>query len=146
MTTTMRDPYLDTLVTLGRHLEFYDPDGHRYGIPTYPWKMAPLHLRTLRQLTAEGLRPGGQGVQAQVLWCSRRHGAPGVRAAYLYDVRFALPKRIAGAVWQAARSLEPVEVGFGTGACPIVVNRRASVPPGRVVVGHGSGGTLPAAC
>ncbi|MCK2221923.1 hypothetical protein MF672_050165 [Actinomadura sp. ATCC 31491] len=52
-------------------------------------------MRTLRQLTAEGLRPGGQGVQAQVLWCSRRHGAPGVRAAYLYDVRFALPKRTA---------------------------------------------------
>ncbi|MEU8402709.1 RRQRL motif-containing zinc-binding protein [Nonomuraea sp. NPDC048892] len=72
---------------------FWDPTGDRYGIPTYPWKMAPPHLRTLRQLTAEGLRPGGQGVQAQVLWCSRRYGAPGVRAAYLYDVRFALPKR-----------------------------------------------------
>ncbi|WP_302893434.1 RRQRL motif-containing zinc-binding protein [Actinomadura luzonensis] len=74
---------------------FWDPAGDRYSIPTYPWKMAPPHLRTLRQLTAEGLRPGGQGVQAQVLWCSRRHGAPGVRAAYLYDVRFALPKRTA---------------------------------------------------
>ncbi|MGN9845072.1 RRQRL motif-containing zinc-binding protein [Nonomuraea sp. H19] len=76
---------------------FWDPAGERYGIPTYPWKMAPPHLLTLRQLTAEGLRPGGQGVQAQVLWRSRRHGAPGVRAAYLYDVRFALPKRTATA-------------------------------------------------
>ncbi|MEU8364365.1 RRQRL motif-containing zinc-binding protein [Nonomuraea sp. NPDC048882] len=74
---------------------FWDPTGDRYSIPTYPWKMAPPHLLTLRQLTAEGLRPGGQGVQAQVLWCSRRYGAPGVRAAYLYDVRFALPKRTA---------------------------------------------------
>ncbi|MEU7863064.1 RRQRL motif-containing zinc-binding protein [Nonomuraea sp. NPDC049141] len=74
---------------------FWDPTGDEYGIPTYPWKMAPPHLRTLRQLTAEGLRAGGQGVQAQVLWRSRRYGAPGVRAAYLYDVRFALPNRIA---------------------------------------------------
>lgn len=72
---------------------FWDPTGERYGIPTYPWRMAPSHLLTLRQLTALGLRPGGQGVQAQVLWASRRYGAPGVRAAYLYDVRFALPKR-----------------------------------------------------
>ncbi len=74
---------------------FWDPTGSRYGIPTWPWRMAPPHLMTLRQLTAAGLRPGGQGVQAQVLWRSRRYGARGVRAAYLYDVRFALPKRTA---------------------------------------------------
>ncbi|MBB6473269.1 RRQRL motif-containing zinc-binding protein [Sphaerisporangium rubeum] len=74
---------------------FWDPAGEKYGLPTYPWQMAPAHLLTLRQLTARGLRPGGQGVQAQILWRSRRHGAPGVRAAYLYDVRFALPKRTA---------------------------------------------------
>jgi hypothetical protein len=74
---------------------FWDPAGSRYGIPTYPWRMAPPHLATLRQLTAAGLRPGGQGIQAQILWRSRRHGAPGVRAAYLYDLRFALPKRAA---------------------------------------------------
>ncbi|WP_157254962.1 RRQRL motif-containing zinc-binding protein [Nonomuraea typhae] len=73
---------------------FYDPAGERYGIPTYPWRMAPPHLRTLRQLADEGLRPGGQGVQAQVLWRSRRYRARGgIRPAYLYDVRFALPKR-----------------------------------------------------
>ncbi|WP_406319137.1 hypothetical protein OHA77_17685 [Streptosporangium sp. NBC_01639] len=74
---------------------FWDPTGTRYGIPTYPWRMAPPHLLTRRQLIAEGLRPGGQGVQAQILWASRRYGAPGVRAAYLYDTRFALPKRTA---------------------------------------------------
>ncbi|MBB3728123.1 RRQRL motif-containing zinc-binding protein [Nonomuraea dietziae] len=74
---------------------FWDPTGKRYGIPTYPWRMSPPHLLTIRQLAAEGLRPGGQGVQAQVLWRSRRHSAPGVRAAYLYDIRFALPKRAA---------------------------------------------------
>ncbi|GAA3180602.1 RRQRL motif-containing zinc-binding protein [Nonomuraea roseoviolacea] len=73
---------------------FWDPSGARYSIPTYPWQMAPPHLLTLRQLAARGLRPAGQGVQAQILWRSRRYRAPGgVRAAYLYDVRFALPKR-----------------------------------------------------
>ncbi|MFC6081670.1 RRQRL motif-containing zinc-binding protein [Sphaerisporangium aureirubrum] len=81
---------------------FWDPTGDRYGIPTYPWRMAPPHLLTLRQLATHGLRPGGQGVQAQILWCSRRHGAPGTRAAYLYDVRFALPKRVPTAAQLAA--------------------------------------------
>ncbi|MGK5559062.1 RRQRL motif-containing zinc-binding protein [Actinomadura kijaniata] len=72
----------------------YDPTGARYGIPTYPWGMAPGHLMTLRQLAACGLRPGGQDVVAQVLWYSRRHSRQvRVRAAYLYDVRLALPKR-----------------------------------------------------
>ncbi|GAA3669121.1 hypothetical protein GCM10022224_036570 [Nonomuraea antimicrobica] len=73
---------------------FWDPTGARHSIPTYPWQMAPAHLLTLRQLAARGLRPGGQGVQAQILWRSSRYRARGgVRAAYLYDVRFALPKR-----------------------------------------------------
>ncbi|GII91158.1 RRQRL motif-containing zinc-binding protein [Sinosporangium siamense] len=75
---------------------FFDPAGRRYGLPTWPWRMAPPHLMTRRQLTAAGLRPGGQEVVGQVLWASRRYRAPGgVRAAYLYDVRFALPKRTA---------------------------------------------------
>ncbi|TDD89105.1 hypothetical protein E1293_05450 [Actinomadura darangshiensis] len=74
---------------------FYDPTGARFGIPTWPWRMAPPHLRTHRQLAAEGLRPGGQEIAGQVLWNSRRYNTPGgVRAAYLYDVRLALPKRV----------------------------------------------------
>ncbi|MEV0309348.1 RRQRL motif-containing zinc-binding protein [Nonomuraea fuscirosea] len=81
---------------------FWDPTGSRYSIPTFPWRMAPPHLLTLRQLTAEGLRPGGQDVQAQILWRSRRHGASGVRASYLYDIRLALPKRpMTPAKWTA---------------------------------------------
>ncbi|MEV1002810.1 RRQRL motif-containing zinc-binding protein [Nonomuraea sp. NPDC050202] len=83
---------------------FWDPSGRRYGIPTYPRKKIPPHLRTLRQLAAEGLRPGGQGPQAQVLWCSRVPGPPRVRAAYLYDVRLALPKRAPG---QRTRTTAP---------------------------------------
>ncbi|WP_030455310.1 RRQRL motif-containing zinc-binding protein [Herbidospora cretacea] len=75
---------------------FLDPTAARHDIPTYPWRIAPPHLLTRRQLAARGLRPGGQDVQAQVMWASRRYRAPGgIRVAFLYDVRFALPKRTA---------------------------------------------------
>ena len=47
----------------------------------------------MRQLAAKGLRPAGQGVQAQILWRSRRCRS-GLREAYLYDTRLALPKRV----------------------------------------------------
>ncbi|MFF5262014.1 RRQRL motif-containing zinc-binding protein [Actinomadura viridis] len=88
----------------GRSLvRFFDPVGARYGIPTWPWRMAPEHLATRRQLAARGLRPGGQDIAGQVLWRSRRYGAPGgVRAAYLYDIRLALPKRIPTGAQRAA--------------------------------------------
>lgn len=80
---------------MGRILgRFYDPAGTKHGLPTYPWKMAPDHLLTRRQLAARGLRPGGQEVQAQIMWRSRRAGhRGGVRVAYLYDVRAAKPRR-----------------------------------------------------
>ena len=69
---------------------FHDPDGTRYGIPTYPWRCAPEGLATRRQLAAAGLRPGGSPVVAQVLW-PRRRGEVGT--AYLYEVAAAVPKR-----------------------------------------------------
>jgi hypothetical protein len=72
-------------------IAFWDPAGERYGIPTYPWRQAPACYATRRQLAARGLRPGGQGVQAQILWRTRS-GA--IRVAYLYEVARALPKRI----------------------------------------------------
>lgn len=68
---------------------FWDPAGDPYGIPTYPWQMAPAGLATRRQLAAAGLRPGGQPVQAQVMWRGRGR----VRVAYLYAVDAARPKR-----------------------------------------------------
>ncbi|MGW7138793.1 RRQRL motif-containing zinc-binding protein [Streptomyces xanthophaeus] len=75
---------------------FWDPRGERFGLPTYPWNLAPLGLATRRQLREQGLRPGGQDVVAQVLWHSnryRRPGTPGIRSAYLYDVARAKPVR-----------------------------------------------------
>ncbi|MFF4300493.1 RRQRL motif-containing zinc-binding protein [Streptomyces sp. NPDC001601] len=69
----------------------YDPTGSAYGVPTYPWKLAPDGYATRRQLRARGLRPGGQPVAAQVMRTNRRAGTP--RVAYLYQVDRALPVR-----------------------------------------------------
>ena len=63
--------------------------------PTYPWGIAPENLATRSQLRAMGLRPGRQGVQALVVWHSRRGGRPrdgGLRYARLYDVTRARPR------------------------------------------------------
>jgi hypothetical protein len=73
-----RIPTLDGARSRGIYVQFYDPDGRRYGIPTYPYRWAPKYLYTVRQLRARGLRPAGQSPVAQILW--RR----GLRVAYLY--------------------------------------------------------------
>ncbi|GAA2035320.1 hypothetical protein GCM10009839_40010 [Catenulispora yoronensis] len=70
-------------------VRFYDPTGSRYGIPTYPWRLAPDGLATKRQLAALGLRPGGAAVVAQIMWKQRS----GIGVAYLYRVADAKPKR-----------------------------------------------------
>ncbi|MGW6795124.1 RRQRL motif-containing zinc-binding protein [Streptomyces chartreusis] len=69
----------------------FDPSGARYGIPTYPWRLAPDGLATRRQLRAEGLRPGGQPIAAQAMRINRRTGTP--RVAYLYRIDRAKPVR-----------------------------------------------------
>jgi len=84
-----RVPTLDGARSRGIYVEFYDPDGSRYGLPTYPYHWAPKDLLTIRQLRARGLRPGGQQPAAQILW--RR----GKRVAYLYLASLAKPKRTA---------------------------------------------------
>ena len=88
-TASPRVSHLDQLTGKGMYLQFYDPDGTRHGIPTYPYRWAPKGLLTTRQLRARGLRPGGQPVTAQILW--NHHGKR--RAAYLYRADLALPKR-----------------------------------------------------
>ncbi|WP_280413768.1 RRQRL motif-containing zinc-binding protein [Nocardia carnea] len=70
--------------------KYLDPQGRRHGgVPTYPWGLGPQHLRTFRQLRAEGKRPGGEW-EAQVLR-GRRGRDP--LTAYLYDAEKAKPKR-----------------------------------------------------
>lgn len=69
----------------------FDPTGARYGIPTYPWRMAPDGYATRRQLRARGLRPGGQPVAAQLMLINRKAGGP--RVAYLYREELAKPVR-----------------------------------------------------
>ncbi|WP_128818099.1 RRQRL motif-containing zinc-binding protein [Streptomyces sp. S063] len=89
---------------MGSH-RFYDPTGSRYGVPTFPWRMAPDGYATRRQLRAVGLRPGGQDIAAQVLWHSRRYWAKGtspVRVAYLYRIDLAKTVRpMTPAKWAA---------------------------------------------
>jgi hypothetical protein len=93
-----RVAYLDQLIARrGMFIDFYDPDGSRYGMPTYPYRWAPDGLLTMRQLRAKGLRPGGQDIAAQILWY---HGGPPRRrrrVAYLYREDQAKPKRTATA-------------------------------------------------
>lgn len=62
----------------------FDPSGARYGIPTFPWRLAPDGHATRRQLRARGLRPGGQPIAAQLMRSNRRRG--GVQVAYLYRI------------------------------------------------------------
>jgi hypothetical protein len=91
-----RVPTLDGARSRGIYVQFYDPDGRRYGIPTHPYRWAPKHLYTARQLRAQGLRPGGQAPTAQIRW--RR----GLRVAYLYRADLALPRRQATPAQRAA--------------------------------------------
>lgn len=69
---------------------FWDPDGKQFGRPTFPWRSAPTGLFTRRQLAAQGLRPNGQDVAAQVMR-GRRNREPLI--AYLYRADLAAPKR-----------------------------------------------------
>ncbi|MFR9774182.1 RRQRL motif-containing zinc-binding protein [Nocardia sp. SC052] len=64
-----------------------EPEG---GIPVYDWRCAPSHLRTRRQLAAQGLRPNGQDIAGKVQR-PRRSREP--LTAYLYDVNLAAAKR-----------------------------------------------------
>ncbi|GAB3157636.1 hypothetical protein GCM10027290_59030 [Micromonospora sonneratiae] len=79
---------------------YWDPEGSRYGVPTWWWQGAPPGYATRRQLRARGLRPGGQPVAAQILW----RGVGGTRVAYLYRLDLARPKRTASPAQMAAIS------------------------------------------
>ncbi|MGW2349268.1 RRQRL motif-containing zinc-binding protein [Actinacidiphila glaucinigra] len=68
----------------------YDPSGATWGIPTFPWRLAPDGYATRRQLRARGLRPGGQPVAAQLMRHRRRRGP---LVAYLYRIDLARPVR-----------------------------------------------------
>ncbi|WP_280351707.1 RRQRL motif-containing zinc-binding protein [Nocardia abscessus] len=61
------------------------------GIPIYEWRTAPAHLRTRRQLAAEGLRPNGQDIAAKLHRSRGRSREPMV--AHLFDVNLAARKR-----------------------------------------------------
>lgn len=89
--SALRVAELESARGRGWFIQFYDPTGERYGLPTYPYRFAPDGLMTLRQLRVYRLRPGGQDPAAQLLW--RHRGR--TRVAYLYWRSLALPKRTA---------------------------------------------------
>ncbi|MEU4343108.1 RRQRL motif-containing zinc-binding protein [Nocardia sp. NPDC023852] len=70
------------------------------GIPVYEWRAGPAHLRTRRQLAAEGLRPNGQDIAGKLYRSRGSRREPLV--AYLFDVDKAAPKRPATAAQLAA--------------------------------------------
>ncbi|MFE7392021.1 RRQRL motif-containing zinc-binding protein [Streptomyces sp. NPDC057582] len=59
-------------------------------LPVYRWRLAPDGYATRRQLRSLGLRPGGQGVAAQL---ERPRRGRGPLVAYLYRVDLAKPVR-----------------------------------------------------
>ncbi|MGJ5896903.1 hypothetical protein DF268_18715 [Streptomyces sp. V2] len=68
-------------------------------VPVYRWRLAPDGLATYRQLRAQGLRPGGQDVVAQIER-PRRRRPPLV--GYLYRIDAAKPVRpMTPAKWAA---------------------------------------------
>jgi hypothetical protein len=80
-------------------------------LPVFRWRLAPGGYATYRQLRAQGLRPGGQSVAAELRRPRRRRGP---LVAYLYRVDLAKPvrpmteaKRAALAKANAARRLCP---------------------------------------
>jgi hypothetical protein len=86
-----RNHYLDRLRrTRNITPEFYDPTGAKYGMPTFPYHMAPAGMATRRQLRDKGLCPGGHEPEAQILWPHKGNR----RVAYLYDLEKAVPKRV----------------------------------------------------
>src|SRR5262249_36487265 len=87
--TGARIAYLDDLRGKGFFLEFYDPDGERYGLPTYPYHSAPTGLLTIRQLRPKARHPAGQAAAARTLGRHRRHR----RVAYLFREDCGKPKR-----------------------------------------------------
>ncbi|KZM73304.1 RRQRL motif-containing zinc-binding protein [Nocardia terpenica] len=69
-----------------------DVTGERFGVPTYEWGTAPAGYATRRQLRGLRLRPNGQDIAALVV-VPRRDGGEPLRAAYLYRIDLAAPKR-----------------------------------------------------
>ncbi|MEU9224840.1 RRQRL motif-containing zinc-binding protein [Streptomyces massasporeus] len=59
-------------------------------LPVFRWRLAPDGYATRRQLRAQGLRPGGQQVAAQLERPRRRRGP---LVAYLYRIDLAKPVR-----------------------------------------------------
>lgn len=78
-------------MTTVRTQDLPDPNGSKYGIPTYYWGTAPAGLATRRQLRADGKQPNRQPYVARAVRPRRGDREPLV--AHLYRVEDAAPKK-----------------------------------------------------
>lgn len=132
---------------MGRAIALFDdPHGERWGFPTYPFKLAPAHLVTRRQLRARGLCPGGHDPVAQMLWHDKRggrHNRPGIACAWLYDIRLAKPSRVS-----TERQREALEKAMKArrtcSKCGVVEDYCLPVKYGRTCIRCGDWGLDPA--
>jgi hypothetical protein len=99
-----------------------DLTGEVYGMPTYPWGLAPKHLATRRQLAAQGLRKGGHDPVAQMLR-PRRKGRPPL-IAYLYDTETAVARR----PWTPAKQVAVQKAADSRKVCHDCGTRLGYVP------------------
>lgn len=84
--------------------KFMDPEGKKYGLPTYPWRCAPEGQLTRDQLGALRLRPAGQSPCGQIMWAAGRDPLTRkqrIRTALLYRLELAKPKQpMTPAMWR----------------------------------------------
>ena len=120
-----RNALLDMLRrTRSIYTEFYDPDGLRFGMPTYPYRSAPAGWLTRRQLRAKDLRPGRPAAGRAGPVEAPRQAAPGQPVP-----------RIAGAAG-AADDAGEVRGAGGRAGRPVHV---PEVRPGHAVLHPGVG-------
>ena len=76
--------------------------GFSGGVPVFRYGWAPPSFSTVRQLAADGLRPGGQDIAGFLAWGPANRP----RWAYLYLVELAKPKReMTPARWAAVAAM-----------------------------------------
>jgi hypothetical protein len=84
---------------------------------------------------------------AILLSCTHTHAGPAVRSYRCMGVRDeayveVMVRKLIGATKQAAESLQPARLTYGEASAQIAVNRRQTLPDGRVILGRDYGGPV----
>ncbi len=89
----------------------------------------------------------GVAPEAVMLHCTHTHGGPSVRSYRAMGTRDGayvdiLARKLIGVAKQAAESLQPAHLTYGETSAQIGVNRRQTLPDGRVILGADYGGPI----